>query len=281
MDRFAVFVDAGYLYAGTGRLLFETRDRRVIRLDGPGVNELLNRLAEEGCHLSSLRTYWYDGARGGIPTVEQERIAALPNVKLRLGRINKKNQQKGVDALILLDLVTLARERAISEAYLLSGDEDLREGVRAAQALGVRVTLIGIPTRDGSKNQSKELVNEADKSVMLNKGDLENLATLIQPRQASARNLSAHGDPAGDVSAAAATYARQWFEQATYDEIESLLTKRPVIPTPLDARLLGAVEKHVGASLRGRESLRWAARDAFWEQIARSVNQSPSGTSPS
>ena len=168
-----MFVDAGYLYAGTGRLLFKTRDRRAIRLDVPGVNGLLNRLAEEGCRLPPLRTYWYDGARGGTPTAEQQRIAALPDVKLRLGRITTKNQQKGVDALILLDLVALARERAISEAYLLSGDEDLREGVRAAQDLGVRVTLIGIPTSDGSRNQSRELVNEADKSVMLNKDDLE------------------------------------------------------------------------------------------------------------
>ena len=37
MDRFAVFVDAGYLYAETGRLLFNTTDRRAIQLDGPGV----------------------------------------------------------------------------------------------------------------------------------------------------------------------------------------------------------------------------------------------------
>ncbi len=273
MDRFAVFVDAGYLYAGTGRLLFKTRDRRAIRLDVPGVNGLLNRLVEEGCRLPPLRTYWYDGARGGTPTAEQQRIAALPDVKLRLGRINKKNQQKGVDALILLDLVALARERAISEAYLLSGDDDLREGVRVAQGMGVRVTLIGIPTSDGSRNQSKELVNEADKSVMLNKDDLERLATRIQPRQAPAHSLSAHTDLVADASAAGAKYARQWFDRAIYDEIESLLAGRPVIPVPLDAGLLGAVEKEVGGSLRGHENLRRAARDAFWEQIARSLDQ--------
>lgn len=194
-------------------------------------------------------------------------------MKLRLGRINTKNQQKGVDALILLDLVALARERAISEAYLLSGDDDLREGVRAAQGMGVRVTLIGIPTNDGSRNQSKELVNEADKSVMLNKDDLERLATRIQPRQAPAHSLSAHTDLVADASAAGAKYARQWFDRAIYDEIESLLAGRPVIPVPLDAGLLGAVEKEVGGSLRGHENLRRAARDAFWEQIARSLDQ--------
>ena len=46
MDRFAVFVDAGYLYAETGRLLFNTTDRRAIQLDGPGANEMLNKLAK-------------------------------------------------------------------------------------------------------------------------------------------------------------------------------------------------------------------------------------------
>ncbi|MGH3773836.1 MAG: hypothetical protein ACRDRW_21010 [Pseudonocardiaceae bacterium] len=34
------------------------------------------------------------------------------------------------------DLITLAQHRAISDAVLLSGDEDLREGVRAAQDYG-------------------------------------------------------------------------------------------------------------------------------------------------
>ena len=133
--------------------------------------------------------------------------------------------------------------------------------------------LIGIPTSDGSRNQSKGLVNEADQSVMLNKDDLKRLATRIQPRQEPARSLSVHADLVADASAAAATYARQWFDWATYDEIESLLAGRPVIPVPLDASLLGAVEKEVGGSLRGRENLRWAARDAFWEQIARSLDQ--------
>lgn len=269
MDRFAVFVDAGYLYAETGRLLFNTTDRRAIQLDGPGANEMLNKLAKIDCGLPLLRTYWYDGARNGIPTIDQEPIAALLNVKLRLGRINSKNQQKGVDALIILDLVTLARERAISEAYLLSGDEDLREGVRAAQDLGVRVTLIGIPTRGGTFNQSKELVNEADQSTMLAKSDLDKLATLIQPRRAPAHKLLVQADPVADVSAAAAKYTRQWFSRSTHEELKSIQENRPVIPRALDASLLDSIESEVGISLRRREGLRREARQTFWRLVAR------------
>ena len=278
MDRFAVFVDAGYLYAETGRLLFNTTDRRAIQLDGPGANEMLVNLAKKDCGLSLLRTYWYDGARNGVPTMDQEQIAALLNVKLRLGRINSKNQQKGVDALIILDLVTLARERAISEAYLLSGDEDLREGVRAAQDLGVRVTLIGIPTRGNTFNQSKELVNEADQSTMLTKNDIDKLATLIQPRQAPAHKPFSQADPVAGVSAAATKYTRQWLSRSTHEELKSMQEGRPIIPRALDASLLDSIENEVGISLRRREGLRREARQTFWRLVARAGQNKSTST---
>ena len=67
-------------------------------------------------------------------------------------------QQKGVDSLIIMDLIELARNHAISEAVLLSGDEDLRVGVQLAQSFGVRVHLLGVePTRG---NQSYLLLQE-------------------------------------------------------------------------------------------------------------------------
>ncbi|MHB1738660.1 MAG: hypothetical protein ACYCXA_04105 [Actinomycetes bacterium] len=47
-----------------------------------------------------LRTYWYDGAKRGVPSAEQLEIAALPFVKFRLGRINAAGQQGEVAALV-------------------------------------------------------------------------------------------------------------------------------------------------------------------------------------
>jgi uncharacterized LabA/DUF88 family protein len=62
--------------------------------------------------------------------------------------------------------MTLARERAIAEAFLLSGDEDLREGVTAAQDQGVRVTVVGIQPVSQHHNQSRELIQEADQVAL-------------------------------------------------------------------------------------------------------------------
>jgi hypothetical protein len=121
MDRCSIFIDAGYLFAAGGELCCGTRGRRSLQLDSASFNRWLAARAAEKCGLQPLRTYWYDGARNGIATRSQQEIAALPNVKLRLGRLSAKNEQKGVDALIYRDLMTLARERAIAEAWVLFG----------------------------------------------------------------------------------------------------------------------------------------------------------------
>ena len=57
-------------------------------------------------------------------------------------------------------MIALARNRAISDAVLLSGDEDLRVGVQQAQEFGVRVHLVGVKPSRGS--QSLFLLQEAD-----------------------------------------------------------------------------------------------------------------------
>lgn len=108
MDRCAIFVDAGYLYAAGGWLCCSTRARSDFDLDAKAFNEMAVTLATGLCSSAVLRTYWYDGAKKGIPSAQQQRIAGLANVKLRLGRLNSQNEQKGVDALIYRDLMTLA-----------------------------------------------------------------------------------------------------------------------------------------------------------------------------
>ena len=266
MDRCAVFVDAGYLYAAGGELLGLGPSRRNVLLDAGKANEFLVEVAASSCHLPALRTYWYDGARERIPTPEHQAIADLPNMKLRLGRLNNKRQQKGVDALIYHDLMTLARERAISEAFLLSGDEDLREGVRAAQEIGTRVTLVGILTRSGARNQSRDLVREADEVIMLTKADL---AGFIARWPKTSGDPAVCSDPSAAVSVAATDYASRWLSKATDEELASLQQNYPVIPKPLDADLLRVVESDVGESLRDRDPLRRAARQAFWVRIGR------------
>jgi hypothetical protein len=88
-------------------------------------------------------------------------IANLPLVKLRLGNLNAQGQQKGVDAQLRADLEALARHRAITDAVLLAGDEDMLPAVEAAQRYGVRVHLWGVEPTHGS-NQAEWLVWESD-----------------------------------------------------------------------------------------------------------------------
>lgn len=266
MDRCAVFVDAGYLYAEGGKLCCGTPSRQRLLLDAHGIVRHLTTLAEAQCGLPVLRTYWYDGAKDGVPTTAQQIIAALPNVKLRLGRLNSRQEQKGVDALIYRDLMTLARERAISDALLVSGDEDLREGVRAAQDMGVRVTLVGIDTAGKGFNQSRDLINEADEIHILTKADLADILT--ERRTIVSSTGPVVDDPLSQTRVAAAEFAKNWSTKATRTDLISLHAERPRIPTLLDAELLQAVEHRVGIGLRGVEQLRRAARKAFWESIS-------------
>jgi hypothetical protein len=74
--------------------------------------------------------------------------------------VNSKGEQKGVDSLIVTDLMDLARNQAISDALIMSGDEDIRVGVQVAQTFGVRTHLVGVKPARGS--QSPDLVQEAD-----------------------------------------------------------------------------------------------------------------------
>ena len=158
----AIFVDAGYVYAAAGRLVAGTEDRRSFDLDAEGLIEaLIDKARTIFADSRLLRVYWYDGARRRIHTPEQQSIAELPDVKVRLGNLNANNQQKGVDSLIRTDLESLARHRAISDAALVGGDEDLVSAVEAAQGYGARVHLWGIEAPDG-RNQAEPLLWEVD-----------------------------------------------------------------------------------------------------------------------
>jgi len=163
LDRVAVFVDAGYLFAqGSAAIAGEKLSRSALSLEPKRVRDVLINFAKSkalGCAL--LRIYWYDGSLPGVYlTSEQARLAEVDDVKIRLGFLNKLGQQKGVDTLIVSDLIELARQKSISDAVILSGDEDLRVGVQVAQSYGVRIHLLGIePSR---ATQSAQLRHEAD-----------------------------------------------------------------------------------------------------------------------
>src|ERR1700760_2751240 len=161
LARYAVMVDVGYIYAAAGELLLGTSSRRDFRVDAVPLISAISKHADELVRGELLRVYWYDAARDRVPTIDQRVIAQLPQVKLRLGKLNARGQQKGVDAQIRADMEALARHHAVTDAVLVAGDEDMVPAVEAAQAYGVRVHLWGIDPPYGT-NQAERLVWESD-----------------------------------------------------------------------------------------------------------------------
>lgn len=261
----AIFVDAGYVYAAAGRLAVGTEDRRTFDLDAEGLIEaFIDKARTLFADSRLLRVYWYDGARRRTHTVEQQSIAELPDVKVRLGNLNAHNQQKGVDSLIRTDLESLARHRAISDAALIGGDEDLVSAVEAAQGYGARVHLWGIEASEG-RNQAEPLLWEVDSQRTF---DLEFFKPYVSRRIAVSYDMSATSRPSReDVRFVGAQIAAKWLAARGREALVDLLPGHPYLPGSVDQELLVEAEKLLAYSLRGQSDLRRALRDGFWEHL--------------
>lgn len=280
----ALFVDAGYVYAAAGRLVVGTEDRKAFDLDAEHLIEaFIDKARSIFPDSRLLRVYWYDGARQRVPTVEQRQIAELPDVKVRLGNLNAHNQQKGVDSLIRGDLESLARHRAISDAVLISGDEDLVSVVEAAQAYGARVHLWGIEAVYG-KNQADPLLWEVDSQRTFDLEFCKPHLTRRPVRPAYPVNgcvgnggyTGGHGPPPmdqgpvptrDDVRFVGARVAAQWLATRGRDNLADLLPNHPFLPGTIDQELLVEAEGILQYSLRGHGDLRRVLRDGFWEHL--------------
>ncbi|MEO3787884.1 NYN domain-containing protein [Actinocorallia sp. B10E7] len=302
--RYAVFVDAGYLYAASGALLLEASSRREYRVFAEKLIKALTAHADAKINGELLRLYWFDAAPRKQPTVEQRVIANLPLVKLRLGNLNAQGQQKGVDAQLRADLEALARHRAITDAVLLAGDEDMLPAVEAAQRYGVRVHLWGVEPTHGS-NQAEWLVWESDTVEVLPADFLRpyfvkagmiavpaapapaaingpkppvpspaqvfagKVAPQVQARPAvKVPAESKLGPDRNQMLEVGEHVAQKWVFERGRDNIRDLLPG-PILPPVIDKELLIDAEKVLGRSLRPYQEARTWLRDGFWERIYR------------
>lgn len=277
MLQIAVFVDAGYLHAQGSALLAGSAQRRERnRLNVP---LLLADLIEEAKAIEPsarlLRIYWYDGvARGGLLNVEQKTLAQSDNVKCRFGVINSKGQQKGVDSLIVTDLIQLAREQACSDAVILSGDEDLRVGVQVAQTFGIRVHVLGIHPARGS--QSPDLLAEADttREWGSEKVGLWLTVTQILPVEDSAvPTFAVPPDETGDgLAALAAALVGDLEDGSAIALLDHVDRNRGQLPPDFDRPSLARARDHFERELTFNE--RSAFRESIREALrARAVAQ--------
>ena len=262
VDRVAVFVDAGYLFAqGSKELCGQKLERRWISLDHQAAVDRLTEFAEAVSGIPLLRIYWYDGTSTG-PTPQHNTLADRPNIKVRLGVVNSMGEQKGVDSLIVTDMITLARNRAMASCVLLSGDEDIRVGVQQAQEYGVRVHVLGIKPARGS--QSLFLLREADTS---HEWSADDLGSFLKCEPSGSTQCPAGSRSDASTSAARPADRRNLDEQllriarqvaddmplaevgTTVDEI--LATNQR--PRPIDAKLLAMSRNAIGRDLAADE----------------------------
>ncbi|MBN6056437.1 NYN domain-containing protein [Nonomuraea sp. RK-328] len=289
--KYAVLVDVGYLYAAAGEVLLGAKERKEYRVAADELIQSLQKHAMARISGELLRIYWYDAARDRVPTVDQRVIAQLPWVKVRLGNLNARGQQKGVDAQIRSDLEALARHHAVTDTILLAGDEDMVPAVEAAQAYGVRIHLWGVEPPYGT-NQAERLVWESDTVEVISADFLRPFFSRA-PQPVPVAPPVAAPSPAQVFAGRAPTkpqvkpgqvaklgpsrprvedvgehVAQKWILTRGRDNIRDLLPG-PILPTVIDTELLIEAEKELGHSLRPFPEARVWLRDGFWARVYR------------
>ena len=273
MTRIAVFVDAGYLYAaGATALTGSKQNRTNIKLEQQkAIAKLKNTADEQATDVPLLRIYWYDGQVGGQPSGEQRSLAGTDNIKVRLGFVTATGRQKGVDSLIVTDLIELARNQAISDAVLLSGDGDLRIAVQIAQSFGVRVHLIEIETNEG--NQSNFLKQEADTTKKWSKDDIQEILSVtidtdfhLDTNQDNHSSSDGEDDQEKILIQVASDLVRALNDNDLTTVYEDI-SRNASIPQEHDKALLKAGKDGLGRWLE--ESEKYALRNRFKEAVSR------------
>lgn len=199
MALYAVFIDAGYLkHSGARALKLKAHH---LTLDAKAVVGWARNLGQQfGVADSLLRVYWYDGEFDPSHSEYKKQrsyfhaIEDVPGVNLRLGYVVERppswhyavkqalkacgvplatfeqhfsfipeREQKGVDALLTLDLVHLAEKRAYQWAVVVAGDRDFGEVIWTAQDEGRRI-LVAVPTL---KDLAPELRRVADDVIVI------------------------------------------------------------------------------------------------------------------
>ena len=177
MDRCALFVDAGYMLADGAIAVHGTHRRSSVSWDYEGLVQLLGDLARDRTGLPLLRCYWYEATVEGRRTAGHDALADMPGIKLRLAKL-RPGRREGVETEIHRDLTVLARNRAVSDAVVVSAEEDLAQVFSDVQDLGLRVAIVHV-TVDGNWTISRSLRQECDDIMELTSAHLRPYVELI------------------------------------------------------------------------------------------------------
>ena len=177
---------------------------------------------------------------------------------------------------MVTDMITLARNQAMAECVLLSGDEDIRVGVQQAQEYGVRVHLLGIKPARGSQSQSALLLQEADATHFWTASDLKNFLHM-QPDLPPLDSAATPEPFAGaDATGLLEDIARQVANGVAKSEVSALVndiraTSRR--PQDIDGKLLGLSRQRLGKDLD--EKQKYKLRTTFLIELEARINELP------
>ena len=285
MQRYTIMVDAGYLLAQVVHVMSNGQSKKRAGLtihDPVGIittiqNEAAGLLDLKGKEL--LRIYWYDGAGSRGLTPEQKRVKCMADVQFRAGTMNSSGQQKGVDTLLVLDIVELAANQAISDAMIITGDADFAAGIELAQSRGVRIAVLGVPDNSGRHNQSPEVLDRADRVGLANRYLFTRHCQYTQPAAPSAsstvpvsanRQPSSTTHPLQTIKQAVATFVAQAsVDGNTIDHATGQIEHQ------MDSQLIFAVFKAIGRVLTPEEK-----KEARREFKALLTKSAPVATQP-
>lgn len=265
MKQIAVLVDAGYFWVQLSFILFgEKREREQTErwLQPEKMREYLFMLLHrEFPSTDLLRVYWYDGlGTDGNPTKQHRAIAELDNFKVCFGTRNAFGQQKGVDGLLIADLINLAQCRSITDALIVSGDADLTPGVLAAQNLGIRVHRLELGPPEAS---SPVLRAEADKNLSWPRSEIEKFVSdpgepiipLYPQLTFTSPSLPTFLPVKEDVDETVSAVAEQFFEELSTEAKERVCSNGP-IPADEDKKLLFLAKTRLGRLLDPAEKIK-------------------------
>lgn len=257
-----------------------TAARRNIAIRNvPALTAALVEQASKQCENHSLlRIYWYDAIQGPRMSLEQTTLAHQVGLKLRLGSVNNAGEQKGVDSLLVTDLIELARNRAIADAVMVSGDEDLRVAVQVAQTFGVRVHVLAVG--DASRNVSAALQMEADSVATLDKTwlqshiNVQNEVVIGLPNAARSSTGPEHNQLCS-LEEVAEGVADSILENLQHHEVEALRAHfaagNQTVPPEYDRKLIAMTANRLSRRLEPGELRR--VRGVFVSQVRKRATE--------
>ena len=194
MNRYVVMVDAGYLLRQAVEMLSQRSSSSRADLDIPDPAALMDMLLAQSratldlAGKELLRIYWYDGVMAHGLTAQQKAIMQVDDLQFRAGTIDWRGHQKGVDSLIVSDLIELTTHHAICDAVLVTGDSDLAVGMELAQRRGVRIGVLGVEDLAAgvAHHQSFEITTRADRVGRLGRTELQAVVRYVPGAAAAA-----------------------------------------------------------------------------------------------